>query len=157
MDKPHCIVCEITGESCELPDITDELFSGIGDDFVSPYLGDVSMDDIQIPFDVFDENLFFELTTHGEDQYSRVSIHEEADITNNEAGYIKHNITNDEIKIDIDPGKRPMPENPTHATVVIAHDEPDGNTNVIRYFMWLLITYVFYLLNVNYNNYLDHI
>ena len=132
MDKSHCIVCEITGDTCDLPEISDEFVNQIVDNIHSPFLDDVSMDDIQIPFDVIDENMFFELTTHGEDQFSRVNIREDSDIPNDDVGYIKHNITNDEIKIDIDPGKRPMPENPSHATVVIAQDNKDGQTQVTR-------------------------
>ena len=138
MDEHHCIVCDITGESCELQDTSNEIFN-IGNNFTSQFLSEDFID-IPLPYtesplleyEPFDDNLFFELTTHGKNEFSQVNIQEESDIGNAELGYIKHNITNNEIKIEIDPGQRPMPENPSHATVVISQENANGQSVLSR-------------------------
>ncbi|KAG8232422.1 hypothetical protein J437_LFUL012853 [Ladona fulva] len=48
------------------------------------------------------------------------------------AGYIHHTITSDEIYFRIHPGNSPMPENPSHATLTIETHDPTTNTKEIK-------------------------
>ncbi|XP_071440342.1 SET and MYND domain-containing protein 4-like [Hetaerina americana] len=48
------------------------------------------------------------------------------------AGYIHHTITSDEIYFSIHPGNSQMPENPSHATLTIETHDPKTNTKEIK-------------------------
>ncbi|XP_046393124.1 zinc finger protein ZXDC-like [Ischnura elegans] len=61
------------------------------------------------------------------DDFSRVNKSQDEN-----AGYIHHTITSDEIYFSIHPGNSQMPENPSHATLTIETHDPKTNTKEIK-------------------------
>ncbi|KAH7938009.1 hypothetical protein HPB49_019112 [Dermacentor silvarum] len=61
----------------------------------------------------------FDDSTDGQNAAEDLGIFGEEDHENENAGYIQHTISADQICMQINPGNSPMPKNPTHATLTI--------------------------------------